>query len=256
MLKSNYKDLKELFTYLGVKKSEIVMMHGFMPSLGRIDGGYKTLFNVLFDLVGDDGGVIIPTFTYSYTKGEIYDVNNTKSTVGDFTNYFLTLDGVYRNLEPNFSMAGMGKNIQKVIFRDKKLTFGKNSIYQKIEDKDILFLLIGIGWDQGLSYFMHLEASYGVKYRYNKVFKGETIGENGKLIKDEATHFVRDYDANPIQYRSRIGKYLESNNIAKVKKYRYGVHKSIKAKKLKEEVFRKLDFNKYYLLKEVNNKET
>jgi len=252
MTKVDRNDLRKLFVNLGVKKDKIVMIHGFMPSCGIIDGGYETFFSVLFELVGTGGGVIVPTFTYSFTKGEVYDVQNTKSTVGDFTNYFLTLDDCYRNLEPNFSMAGVGKNIQKIICRNRSLTFGKNSIYEKIEEADVLFLLLGINWDQGLSYFMHLEASYGVEYRYNKVFDGETIDYDRRLIKDKATHFVRNIDMNPIQYRTRLGEYLEDNNIAKTIKFGYGLHRSIGAKILKEEVFKKLKENKYYLLKEIN----
>jgi len=255
MKQITYNDLKQLFIKLGVKKNKIVMVHGFMPSLGKIIGGYEIFFNVLFDLVGKDGGVIVPTFTYSFTKGEIFDVRETKSTVGDFTNYFLTLENCYRNLEPNFSMAGIGKNVKKIICRDRLLTFGKNSIYEKIEEANVLFLLLGINWDQGLSYFMHLEASYGVSYRYNKLFKGTIIDYNRNYINDSATHFVRSLEQNPIQYRTRLGKYLEDNNVAKVDKLGYGMHKSIGAKILKEEVFKKLDQSNYYLLKEINNKE-
>jgi len=255
MKQVNYNDLKQLFINLGVKKDKIVMIHGFIPSLGKIDGGYETLFNVLFELVGENGGIIVPTFTYSFTKSEIYDVNKTKSTVGDFTNYFLGIDNVYRSLEPNFSMAGIGKNIEQIISRDRKLTFGKDSIYEKIENADVLFLLLGIGWDQGLSYFMHLEASYGLTYRYNKLFEGQIIDNGGNLVDESATHYVRSLEKNPIQYRTRLGKYLEANNIATVVKFGYGLHKSIGAKTLKEEVFKKLNFNKYYLLKEINNKE-
>lgn len=255
MKKTSYKNLKKLFIELGVKSGRIVMIHGFIPSLGRIEGGYDTLFKVLFDIVGEGGGIIVPTFTYSFTRGEVFDVNNTKSTVGGFTNFFLTLDGCYRNLEPNFSMAGIGLNVSKIIYRDRNLTFGKGSIYERVEEEDVLFLLLGIGWDQGLSYFMHLEASYGVGYRYNKEFTGIVVDYNGNSFKEKVTHFVRDLSLNPVQYRTRLGNELEGNGKAKKVKFAYGIHKSIGALDLKKEVFNKLDKNKYYLLKEINNKE-
>ena len=255
MKQTSYKELQELFIELGVEPGRVVMVHGFIPSLGRIEGGYETLFNALFSIVGDNGGIIVPTFSYSFTKSEIFDVRNTKSTVGDFTNHFLKLNDCYRNLEPNFSMAGIGNSIKDIILRDRELTFGKNSIYEKIEDSDVLFLLLGIGWDQGLSYFMHLEASYAVDYRYNKEFKGELINYDGNLLLDKAVHFVRDLSINPVQNRTRLGIELEDKYIAKKIKFGYGVHKSIGAKVLKKEVFTKLDINKYYLLKEINNKE-
>ena len=119
MIRVEHNDLRQLFINLGVKKDKTVMIHGFMPSFGVIDGGHETFFSVLFELVGAGGGVIVPTFTYSFTKGEVYDVRNTESTVGGFTNYFLTLNGCYRNLEPNFSMAGIGKNVRELIYWDK-----------------------------------------------------------------------------------------------------------------------------------------
>ena len=254
MNKVNYKSLRVLFSDLGVKKGRIVMVHGFMPSLGRIEGGYKTFYQALSDSVGDDGGVIVPTFTYSFTKGEVYDVQKSKSTVGDFTNYFIENNNFCRNLEPIFSMAGVGKEVREIINNNEGLVFGKDSIYEKIEEKDVLFLLLGIDWDQGLSYFMHLESSYGVSYRYNKDFKGEVVDYNGNLKIRTAVHCVRDYDMNPIQYRGRIGKYLEKNNIAKVAQFGYGTHRSIGAQTLKNEVFKKLESNRYYLLREINGK--
>jgi len=255
MKKTSSSDLEELFIKLGVCKGRIVMLHGFIPSLGIIDGGYDTLFKVLFDLVGVNGGVIVPTFTYSFTKNEVFDVKNSKSVVGDFTNHFLTYKNCYRNLEPNFSMAGIGKGVKEILKRDRILTFGKNSLYEKIEESDILFLLLGIHWDQGLSYFMHLEASFGINYRYNKVFHGHIIDSHGNKIEDEATHFVRDLDLNPVQNRAKLGSYLESNGIAKTAKFKYGLHKSIGSKILKEKVFEKLNDEIYYLLKEVKGQE-
>ena len=248
-------DLSNLFSSLNISAGDNVMVHGFFPSLGVLQGGYSTFFDTLLQTVGNNGGIIIPTFTYSHCHNEVYDVVKTGSTIGAFTNFFIENYPCYRNLEPNFSMAALGGDAEKIINRDTDFVFGKQGIYQKIEDANVKFLLVGIGWDQGLSYSMHVEHTFGVDYRYDKEFFGTTIDHEGKEIQQRSVHYVRDLDRNAERYRTRLGIVLEEKGIAQKEKFRYGVHRTIFAQDFARMAHEKMRVNPYYMLKEIDGKE-
>jgi aminoglycoside 3-N-acetyltransferase len=254
MKTTDFQDLIELFKQLDIRRGDKVMVHGFFPSLGVIENGYKTFFDALISSIGDTGTLIIPTFSYSYFNHEIYNVLETKSTIGSFTNFFLDHYECYRNLEPNFSMAGKGPDIMKVIMRDTPYVYGRKGIYQKIEDYNVKFILIGINWDQGLPYSMHIEHCFGVDYRYDKEFIGKTIDHKKNIYEDKAVHFVRNLERNPIRYRSRVGKILDEQGISRLVKFQYGMHRSIKAQDYSRVALEKMKGNPYYLLKEIDGK--
>lgn len=252
MKTTSYKELQVFFKELNICKGDKVMIHGFFPSLGKIENGYESFFDALQKCIGEKGMIIIPTFSYSYFRNEIYNVNETKSTIGDFTNYFLENFNCYRNLEPNFSMAGVGYNVKDILERDSLYVFGRKGIYQKIEENNVKFILIGIGWDQGLTYSIHIEHCFSVDYRYDKTFDGKTIDHNNMLLEDKAIHFVRDLDRNPIRYRSRVGKILDDEKHSFMVKFKYGIHRSIEASKYSRVALKYMKTNPYYMLKEID----
>ena len=252
---TSYNELLKFFNNLGILTNDRVMIHGFFPSLGKLDNGYKTFFNALQETIGEKGNIIIPTFSYSYFRNEKYNVKETKSTIGEFSNYFLENFDCYRNMEPNFSMAGIGPNIKDILNRDTIYTFGRNGIYQKIEDNNVKFLLIGINWDQGLSYSMHIEHCAGVNYRYDKKFSGISIDYDSNEFEDKAIHFVKDLDLNPVRYRNRVGKILEEKGFATLVKFKYGNHRCVREKDYSEIALSKMKENPYYMLKEIDGKE-
>ena len=254
MKSTGYTDLQELFGALAIGKGDKVMVHGFFPSFGKIDGGYKTFFDALLNVIGDRGTLIIPTFSYTYFKKEVYDVMKSESTIGDFTNFFLENYPCYRNLEPNFSMAAIGPDSKNIISRDNKYVFGRKGIYQKIEEHDVIFLLIGIDWDQGLTYSIHIEHCAGVNYRYDKEFTGMTTNHEGNSYQDSAVHFVRNLEMNPVRFRSRVGRILDEEKISGMVKYNYGIHRSISASNYSEMALKKMEINPNFMLKEINGK--
>ena len=100
-----------------------------------------TLVDVLKECVGKNGTIIMPTFTYSFCKGEVFDVDNSKSTVGILTEHFRSLPAVKRTQQPIFSCAVYGKK-QEYYLNVSKDSFGKGSIFEKLhkDNGKILFL--------------------------------------------------------------------------------------------------------------------
>ena len=228
MLSTSKKDLSNMLIQLGLEKRDIVMVHTFLPSLGRLEGNIDGFYEVLSDVIGNDGTMIVPTFTYSYCKKEVFDVQNTASTVGVFTEYIRKKNEAIRSLDGIFSMAAIGPHAKDLMQRDKKNSMGIGSIYDKIHSANTRFLLIGIGWSEGLAFSMHVEKLANVYYRYDKTFKGITR-DRGRTFEDEVIYYVRDLKLDPIGDRDRVGIKMEQNGLAKTMKLGYGVHRLISA---------------------------
>ena len=79
-----------------------------------------------------DGTVIVPTYTYSATKGEIYDPKTTSSAIGQFSEKFRLMKGGIRSRHPIFSVTCFGKNAQ--YFSESTLTdcFGEVTLFEKL----------------------------------------------------------------------------------------------------------------------------
>jgi aminoglycoside 3-N-acetyltransferase len=196
MKKTSKYEVRTLLDDLGISTGDKLFIHAFLPSLGRVEGGVPTILEAILECLGSSGTLIVPTFTASYRREEVYDVSNSKSFNGAFSEYVRTLPSSIRSLDPLFSMSAIGKDSEYLMSRSSKNCFGHDSIYEKLFFENTKFLGFGIQWNQGYSFFMHLERLAKVPYRKDKVFYGNTCLKSGIMINDEATHFIRREDVD------------------------------------------------------------
>ena len=67
----------------------------------------ETLIQEFKTCVGDKGTLIIPTFSYSFSKNQIFDVKNTKSTTGALSENFRKSSGYSKNDSTHAIMCGV-----------------------------------------------------------------------------------------------------------------------------------------------------
>src|SRR3990170_1588516 len=185
------EDLDALLAELDIGCGDCVCVHAFVPSLGVVDGGIAAIADAFLRRIGEQGTLIVPTFTASYRRGEIYDVKMSKSFNGTLSEYVRQQPGVVRSLCPLFSMAALGPDARRLMRRPTAHCFGAGSVYQNLFDADVKFVGLGIGWNEGYSFFMHLERIAGIPARREEKFYGRTRLADESIIDDSAVHFVR-----------------------------------------------------------------
>ena len=185
-----------------VRKGDCLFIHSDIRFFGKLvefdnDILLTSIIDAFKEVVGATGTLIMPTFTYDFSEGRIFDVNNSKSTVGVLTEFFRKSPDVVRTTHPILSVAIWGAN--KDFFLDiSKDSYGKNSIFGKLQKCNAKIVLMGT---DRLTYLHYIEKSIGVPYRYLKEFEGTIIdGENE--YNDKFTYYVRYLDRN-----------IESNSI-------------------------------------------
>lgn len=220
-------DLINLWQTLGIVPGMTVLCHTFLPSVGRIQGGPDALVDTLLDAVGPGGTLIAPTFTYSYFKGEIFDVDATPSSVGVLGDVLRRRPGAVRSLDPNFSNVAVGAAAENLMRRDTKHSFGPDSFYDKFLNADGRVLLLGVDFT-ALPLFMHLERTFQLPYRYDKTFFG-TTRSGGQTYEDSSVHYVRDATIDPRNNRGYVGAMIDRDPTSRNVFFGYGAHRFVPA---------------------------
>ena len=144
---------------VGVISGDNLFVHSDLESFGKL--AYKIrreellggFLEALKGAVGEKGTIIMPAFSYSYCKGEIFDPEKTPSTVGVLTEYFRTQPSVLRSSDAIFSVAALGPDAAHFINVGKNC-FGPGSIFEKLQDKNVKIVFLGETFDMTYMHFI------------------------------------------------------------------------------------------------------
>ena len=106
------------FTDLGIEKSDTLFIHSSFKSLGPVEGGAGTVISALEAVIGQDGLILMPTFSLLPSREErvaSWDVAATPSTVGWLTEFFRQMPGTYRSDHYSHAVAARGKDAEAFV---------------------------------------------------------------------------------------------------------------------------------------------
>jgi aminoglycoside N3'-acetyltransferase len=104
-----------------------VVVHASLASLGSVDGGARTVCEVLVEAIGDGGTLVMPAFTYAETlnaagtrigRGRpvaFHPELPVSRDVGEIAESFRHLPGVLRSSHPTHSFAAWGRQAREVL---------------------------------------------------------------------------------------------------------------------------------------------
>ncbi len=129
--------------------------------------------------------LVFPTFTFSFCNNEVYDVENSKTSMGALNEYVRKTNKGTRTADPLLSVYVIGDHLNLV--DDLGIySIGKDSNYDRIHTckKDVRFLFFGAAMSACFTYTHYMEAILNSPYRYDRLFRG-TIIKNGVEYKNE-----------------------------------------------------------------------
>lgn len=243
-------DIQEALCQVGIENGDDILVHSDISVFGKIatlDRDYllNAMIEQLAKAVGQAGTLIMPTFSYSFCKNEIFDIQETKSTVGTLTEFFRQQSGVARTKHPIFSAAIRGAK-QEYFLDVGKDSFDNESIFGKLRQMNGKIVFFGVNL-AACTYVHHIEQLYGINYRYLKTFAGKVhCGDD--IYDDFATFFVRYLDRIVELDVSRLEDYLLKNDIMKSSSLGEGKVMVVNAQDLFHMTIELLDKDPYYLL--------
>ena len=250
----NLRIIKEKLIEAGLKKGDTIFCHSSLGFFGMPDKEIiknklaEVFFDCLCEIVGPEGTLIFPTFTYTFSenKNEIFDPNYTKSKMGILPEYVRQLPNSTRTMDPFYSSVIHGKLKEYFSNNIPNNSFGLNSVFDKFYRVNGKILNLNSPAGTLIHFF---ERKLSVKYRFDKDFGGEVFISKKKQ-KIKWTIYVRDlssplYDFDPFP----LVKYIKENKIAKFTSLGKGEILTINCKDLYEAVKKNLLLNEWFLTK-------
>jgi aminoglycoside 3-N-acetyltransferase len=253
----NFDELVSGFSRVGLESGDTVLVHSSFKSFGGVEGGPETVIRALLEVLGKDGTLVMPTFTFSFCeefnktgKGH-FDVKEMPSKMGIMTEMVRKMPGSLRSINPIYSVAVYGKRASLLAEVTDKNVFGRSSIFGKLYDLGGKIMAIGLKYNDSMTFFHYIEQMEGCDYRYAKNFSGQ-IKASGKTYDDTFTMSVRHEgivtDVNP------MGEVLEKNGIIKKTMIGLAEIKLMDARAVYEVTAREMKKNPHLLYSEIAKK--
>ena len=126
-------DISFAMEALNVLPGDVIMIHGDAIVAAQLEGNKsKKIYNFINEIIsflGKKGTIVFPSFTYSSTKSEIFNVQKSQSVVGLLSESFRKYDGVVRSRNPIFSVCSFGKYKKDFEYSCINDCFGENSCF-------------------------------------------------------------------------------------------------------------------------------
>lgn len=243
-------DLQKALQELEIRKGDTICVHSQIYSLGMPgmprSEYLNTILNVLKEAVGENGTLIMPVFSYSFCEKQVFNVQESKSTVGLLTEFFRNSEGVLRTVHPIFSFAVWGRRKEELsdISTD---AFSMESVYGKmIRNNDKMILL---GADKGYTVYYLAEENVGVSHRFFKNFSG-IVKDGEKEYELTVPYYVRHLDKRSEESPQKVSAYLTEKKIQKSVPFGWGSISGFQCRDMFKCIVEKLKEDETYFLKE------
>jgi len=185
---------------LGLGPGDIIFSHSAIGNLGLPQGARsaeeacRLVYAAIREALGPQGTLLVPTYTLSFTRNEIFDPAEAPSPMGRFAEYIRRLPGSVRSIDPLFSIAGIGKSAKTLLATIPPTSFGADCVYERLLRDDAWIVNLGLDLDY-LTILHHIEWRLRVPYRFDKIFRG-VIRQGADDRELEWTYYVRHLSAN------------------------------------------------------------
>ena len=213
----DFASICQALEQIGVKAGDDICVHSSLMRLGKILVTPKQLLDTLIaafrEVIGPQGTLIMPTFTYSYCHQQIYDVLHTPSTMGILTEYYRQLPQYHRTINPIFHFAVSGPNADYYLNEKATSCFGINSVYDLLTKRNGQIVVFGEK-GKGYTFVHHIEEEVPVSYRYYKTFAGTMIDAQGHKRQTSIRYFVRHLNRRSVVYGIKVLNFLEQQGLS------------------------------------------
>jgi aminoglycoside 3-N-acetyltransferase len=206
---------------LGVAPGDTMFVQANLLSSLRVDGATREekLATIVGGLRGavESGTLVVPAFSYSFCRGEVFDPEASPTDIGPLPEYFRTLPGVRRTLDPIFSASILGPvpgRWERRLFEEPNTdALGDDGVFGFLRDVNAKLLLYGVHFN-ACSFAHYLEQLSEAPYRYWKEFPGTMRAEGGERS-FTVRYFVRDLDSDTESNFNPLGDVLAERGLAR-----------------------------------------
>ena len=201
---------------LGLKTGDLLMVHSSLSSIGFVEGGAKTIVDCLLDVLGNEGTLVVPTFTYpsavtdSVDEMWVFDPSSTNSGVGSITNEVIRRSSSRRSIHLWHSVSAIGPLSELIVSAGRSSAWDFDSPMSWILSNGGSILLLGVPY-QNLTAIHVWEVEFQVDYRRDYYIERRLRKPDGK-IEPLLSRVHSPKESYPGQDFNRFGERLEGDN--------------------------------------------
>jgi aminoglycoside 3-N-acetyltransferase len=190
-------EFAEALAAVGVERGDVIFSHSnigfFGLPIGEVSasGATNTALSAIQDVIGPKGTIVVPTFTLSFCKGQVFDVQRSASNCGVFAEAVRNHPGASRTSCPLFSVAAIGAEARAITADVSSACFGSGSVWERLLERNAT--ICNFNLDAGSTLLHHIEWRLGVPYRRERQFDGVIVNHD-KPRNGTASYFSRDLD--------------------------------------------------------------
>ncbi len=164
----------------------------------------ENLLNIFREVIRPSE-IYVPTFSYSFTKTNFFNIKTTPSDAGRFSEEIRLIfqKKRYRTFDPIFSLI----ETENGLFKNNGLNnnaFGAGSIWKYLNNQQHYIVNINLGTPITATQLHYTEYENKVKYRYIKYFNGSVKNWHNLKSNIKYKYYVRNLQINPIWNRKKI----------------------------------------------------
>ncbi len=169
------RDIEKCLSNLPLGLGDIVYCHSAIGYFGRMDKAKtsidmcETFFDSIFEIIGQSGTLIVPTYTYSFAEGNVFDVEQSVSNMGLFSEWIRCHPDSIRSVDPNYSVSVIGKHAKRLIKNIPVNSFTSDSVFGRFYKAEGKVLCLTF---PGCTFIHYVERALQVPYRFDKTFEG------------------------------------------------------------------------------------
>ena len=210
---------------LNIQKGDIVMIASDITKLAFLAKKNEGEFSIdkfidsFQKKVGEQGTLIIPAFNHNLRSLQKYDLNKTKPVTGTLSIACFNRKDFKRTQHPLHSFMVWGKYADYLCKMNNQSSFGKDSPFAFLKDKNSKMLLISTCIAEAFTFAHFVEETEKVRYRKYKTFKIFYTDEDGETSLKQFLLYKKkpgwDLNFKPIEkiLKNSILKEKSVNNI-------------------------------------------
>lgn len=164
--------------------------------------------------LGDKGTLVVPTFTYSFPRKQVFDPFGSPSAMGVFAEWVRCHPDSIRSEDPCYSVAAIGRNASSLVKNIPQNSFGTDSFFDRFYRSQ--GKVLNFNFDAGSTFIHYVERKLGVQYRFDKTFNGMIL-KNGATHPADSTIWVRYLSDDALEFDSKpFDKLTREKNLFRV----------------------------------------
>ncbi len=148
-------DLRRGFGELGLRPGQTVLVHSAMRTLGRVAGGADAVVDVLLEIIGPTGTLVVPAYTFAHEAeaDPIIDPRHDRSEMGAITEAVRLRPDARRSTAFRHSFAAVGRRADLLAGVDPALSpFDFRSAFGVMLGLNTQVILLGVTYTSSTSH--------------------------------------------------------------------------------------------------------